>query len=481
MNPLWKHQERAVSLACTLPGYALFFEMGAGKTRTAIEILRGKYNERKRHLRTLILAPPIVVRNWRDEWLRYSKVEPARVVTLTGSGKVRTEKFKKLAWNPDGVAQGLIFITNYESLLMDDLFHEFLRWAPEALVLDESHKCKDQKAKRTKRAIKLSEKVLHKYILSGSPILNSPLDIFSQFLILDGGQTFGKNFFTFRARYFRDKNAGMPRDRYFPNWVVMPGALEEINRLIHLSGMRVEKKDCLDLPPLVQQTVKVGMTAEQARVYKEMKRDLITYLNDKACVAQLAITKALRLQQVASGYIKSVDGEEIELDGNPKQEALKELLAEITPCSKVLVWAVFKQNYAQIRAVCDALGLEYVEVHGDISPAQKDINVHRFQTEDKVRVFLGHPGSGGIGINLVAASYSIFYSRTFSLEHSLQAEARNHRGGSEIHDKITRIDLVTDGTIDELVAERLAAKVEIGEAILKDLVKEKACTENETE
>jgi SNF2 family DNA or RNA helicase len=202
-----------------------------------------------------------------------------------------------------------------------------------------------------------------------------------------------------------------------------------------------------------------------------MKDDFVTFMQDKAVTAVLAITKALRLQQIASGYVKTSEGEELALDDNPKLDALEELLEDITPGHKVIVWAVWKNNYAEIRKVCDKLGVGYVEVHGEISDSQKAKNVERFNTDPACRVFIGHPGSGGIGINLVVASYSIFYSRTFSLEHSLQAEARNYRGGSKEqgHEKVTRIDLVAENTIDELIEKALASKTEISDTLLRDL------------
>jgi SNF2 family DNA or RNA helicase len=479
----WNHQLEAIKRAKDLPHFALFFEMGAGKTGTAINILRSKYNDCRRILRTLIFCPPIVVSNWRDEWLKHSRIEPGRITLLTGSGRDRLKKFLAHGFGegPAGerIPTGQVFVTNYESLLMSELYEAFLQWAPEALVLDESHKCKSPTAKRSKliealanpfdkKAKRLKPPPL-KYILSGSPVLNSPMDLFMQFLILDGGQTFGTNFYAFRARFFRDKNAGMPKGRYFPDWQIMPGALDEMNRLIFRVGMRVEKKDCLDLPPLVRQTIKVPMSAPQAQAYAEMKKDFLTFMGGQAVVATLAITKALRLMQITSGFAMTVEGETKSFETPPKLEALRELLEEITPHSKVLVWCVWRENYAQIRAVCDALGVGCVEVHGDVTPKQKDEAVARFKTDERCRVFIGHPGSGGIGINLVNAPYSIFFSRTFSLEHSLQAEARNHRGGSEIHEKITRIDLVCEGTIDELVQEKLANKVEVSDTVLRDL------------
>jgi SNF2 family DNA or RNA helicase len=474
----WRHQLEAIDRAKNLPGFALFFEMGAGKTSTAINILRHRFNAARSVLRTLILCPPIVVKNWRSEWLAHSKLDPSRVVLLTGSGKQRLKLFRANADKPGGA----IFVTNYESLLMSDLYEAFLQWGPEALIFDESHKLKSPTAKRSKLAEKLAnprgrEKPLC-YILSGSPILNTPMDIFQQFLILDGGKTFGANYFGFRARYFRDRNAGMSRDKYFPDWRIMTleregfDALSEINQKIYTMGMRVEKKDCMDLPPLVREKILVEMTPHQRKLYEEMKQDFLTFMNDQAIVATLAITKALRLMQIASGYVKTAEGNEISLENTPKMEALRELLEELTPNHKVLVWAVWRENYAQIRQVCNDLGIKYVEVHGDITSEKKFAAVDQFNSDPETRVFIGHPGSGGIGITLVPASYSIFYSRNFSLEQDLQAEARNHRGGSEIHPCITRIDLICEGTIDELVTSKLAEKVSIGEKILKDLSRE---------
>lgn len=472
--PLWDHQRQAVAHAWGQDSYGLFFEMGAGKTATAINILRGWYVKEKRLLRTLVLGPPIVVQNWRREFGMHSKVQND-VICLEGPGKKRIEKLRANAWGSYPLKPlGKIFVTNYEALLMGDLYSDIAEWRPEVIIFDESHKLKNIKAKRTKLAIKLSDLAKRKLILTGTPILNTPMDIWAQFRVMDGGKTFDKNFYIFRAKYFRDRNAGMPKDKYFPDWVPYENALDELNRKIKPVSMVVKKEDCLDLPPLVRQTVLVDLSKEQAKLYNSMKEDFVAYVGDKACVANLAITKALRLQQIVSGFITLAggDGEDprnVQLKENPRAQALKEILEDITEHSKCLVWAVFRENYKTVRAVCEALGVKYVEVHGEVAPAARQKAVDDFNSDPSVKVFLGHPGSAGIGINLVSASYSIFYSRTFSLEQDLQAEARNHRGGSEIHTKITRIDLVAHGTIDEAITKALASKMEISEKVLRDI------------
>lgn len=492
----WEHQRRAVENTLNLPHYGFFFEVGAGKTKTCIDSLRVKYAQNKRLLKTLIVAPPIVLENWKKEIVMHSKVDPRDIVILYGTGKQRLKMLEDLG------DSNKIIITNYETLTMGgkkdkkkrhipgELFLKLSQWCPEVLVLDESHRCKDQRTARSQAAIKISDLAHYKFLLTGTPVLNTMEDLFSQFRIMDGGATFGTNYFVFRNKYFVDKNAGMSKQQYFPDWRPKKGAAEEINKLVARKSMYVSKAECLDLPPLVKKSIEVPMSKKQEKAYAEMHRQLVTYIDmemseldldkahgeqlTKAAVAEYAMTKALRLQQIVSGFVNVEEGNGERLahkfKDHPRQKALKELLADIAPGNKVLVWAVFKENYSDIREVCEKLKLDYVEVHGGVTQKNKMEAVDRLNNDPLCRVLIGHPGSGGIGINLVSASHSIFYSRSFSLEYDIQAEARNYRGGSERHEKVTRIDLVTPGTIDEQVLKALASKKNIGYQVLKEML-----------
>lgn len=493
----WEHQKKAVVETTTQDSYGFFFEVGAGKTKTAIDASRYKYMKAGRLLKTLIVAPPIVLENWKKEIIFHSNINPKDIVILYGTGKQRLAMLERIG------TTNKIIITNYETLTMGskkdpkkktrtsgELFNKLFEWGPELFILDESHRCKDQRTARATACIKIADIAPHKFILTGTPVLNSMEDLFAQFRILDGGRTFGKNYFQFRNRYFQDMNAGMPSQKYYPDWKPKRGAAEEINKLVSKRSMHVTKAECLDLPPLVKKTIEVEMGKEQEKAYNEMRQQLITYIetemsaieelkrqgepNIKAAVAEYAMTKALRLQQIVSGFVNVEEGqgkrEAYKFKINPRKDALRELLSDIAPVNKVLVWAVFKENYADIREVCEKLKLDYVEVHGDVTQKNKMLAVERLQNDPKCRVLIGHPGSGGIGITLTAASHSIFYSRSFSLEYEIQAEARNHRGGSEIHDKITRIDLVTPRTIDEQVLKALSQKKAIGIRVLTGML-----------
>ena len=119
---------------------------------------------------------------------------------------------------------------------------------------------------------------------------------------------------------------------------------------------------------------------------------------------------------------------------------------------------------------CVFNGIKICSTQGGISAKLADANVLAFQSDPNIKVFIGHPESGGEGINLIQAPYTIVFSRTHSLKHSIQLEARNHRGGSEIHEKIVRYDIVAENTIDEMVADLVLSKGEMADEIYAELL-----------
>lgn len=462
---LWKHQVEGVARALAQKDFALLFEAGTGKSATTVNILRGHYVREKRIMRTLILCPVIVVENWKREFGMHSKIDQKKIFTLTASGKKRCSDFSPAATSQDGV----IAITNFEALCMKDFYALLLKFRPEIIVCDESQRIRNYKAIRTKKAIALADLAAHKFILSGTPILNTPMDIYAQYRFLDGGESFGKNFFEFRGRYFEDKNARMPAQKYFPNWQPRAGSFDKFHSLIYQKGMRVIKSECLDLPPIVRQRIEVGMTPAQKKNYLQMETGLVAYLNDKACVANLALTKSLRLLQIVSGFFRDTDDEDvacIHYPDSPRLAALRELLEDISPNEKVIIWACFRENYVAIEALLAGMKISYCTLYGGLAQSERVASVDAFQTDPEVRVMVANQQAGGVGINLTAASTAIYFSRNYSLENDMQSEARNHRGGSEIHSKITRIDLVTKGTIEETVLDCLERKENVANQIL---------------
>lgn len=468
-RPLWNHQVNAIKAGLVLNDLGLFFEQGTGKTRTMIEILRRKYAEKGRLRKTLIFAPVIVCENWKKEFKMYSKINQGDILVLTKSGAKRRDEFIKAVG--EDLSKAKIVVTNYEATQMEDLYKLIMLWSPEVMVCDESQRLKNPDSKRAKAVMHLADLTEHNYLLTGTPILNSAMDVYMQFRVLDRGGTFGKNFFAFRNQYFVDANAGMrAKQSYFPKWEERQDTYDLLQEKIKTKAIRVLKKDCLDLPPLIRQEVHCTLSTQQAKAYREMYSDYITWIKTKdnepaTVVAQLAITKALRLQQIVTGFVNDEHGTSHRFPC-PRLEVLEELLTSIDPQAKVIIWATFKVNYEQIAEVCTKVGREYRELHGNITHADREKNLTAFRSDPNVTVMIANQGAGGVGINMVEASYSIYYSKGFKLEDDLQSEARNYRGGSEMHTKITRIDIVCPGTIDELINEALQAKQQIGDKIL---------------
>jgi len=455
----WKHQEKAIEKAVPLPEFAFLFEVGAGKTGACINTIRYKYAEARRVMRTFILCPIVVCDNWKDEFEMHSRVGK-HVHVMTGPGKKRLKLMKSLQ------GTDCIIVTNYESLSMKELYAEFVKWGIEIIVSDESQKIKSANAKRTKLAITLADRAKYRYIMTGTSITNTPMDVWAQFRFLDGGASFEKNYYVFRSKYFYDKNAGMPSSKHFPDWQPLPGMDKIFNSKIYSKAMRVKKEDCLDLPPFVRQKLYTKMNAEQTRMYKQMKAQFIAYLNDKACVATIALTKALRLQQIVSGFFVTDEGETIRYENVPRLKVLIEAVKDLAVEHKVIVWACFKENYAMISKELEKEEIDHAYLIGGMSDKARRENIEAFREDPSTRVMIANQAAGGVGINLIESSYSVYYTKNFSLEQDLQSEARNYRGGSEMHKKVTRIDLVCKGTIDEHISDSLEAKQDMSENIL---------------
>jgi len=473
---LWKHQKEAVEYCQTANHYGLFMEMGTGKTATAINIMRLWFLRRNKVVNSIVFCPPIVVMQWKDEFHNWSKLG-VYVVPLVGTGKKRLEIMKKALESN----RPSIFITNYESLLMKPLFSLMMDASIEVGIFDESHKLKNPASKRTKAAIKLSDKMNQKLILTGTPILNSPMDIYSQFRVMDGGKAFGNNFHVFQAKYFVDVNIKLRgTQKYFPNWMPRKGIAGEFHKIIDSNASRVKKEECLDLPPLIRKEVCVELSPEQKRVYKELKKDYISFVEGGVIEASMALVKLLRLQQVVSGFVtyeKTIDSEEIRVEkmedkifeNVPRLNALHDILEEITPNNKVIVWACFKKNYKQIISVCEKLGIKHVEIFGGQTNKQREKAIDSFRNDPDVKVVIANQQAGGTGLNLIEASYAVYYSRDYRLDSDLQSEARNYRGGSEMHSKVTRIDIKCPGTIDDVILETLKRKQNLSEKIVDGL------------
>lgn len=444
------------------PYYGLFWEMGTGKTFELIHVIRYKLCTDPTLNPILVVCPKAVTHNWAKEFKMFSpNPEIEKIITvLEGTKQQRIVQLR----NPDKK----IFIINYEGIgRIKDIQIQMLKMRWGAIILDEAQRIKNHKAAQTKAILKIAANAKYRYIATGTPILNTMMDIFTLYLFLDGGKMFGQNFYQFQNRYFIDKHAswkGSPK--YFPNWQPRKDKEQEVQKLIYSCADRKLKEHCLDLPPKVYEKYYVEMDKEQTRMYAELQKELITFFKNETIVASTALTKILRLNQITSGFI-SVEGAEgdkaIRNISDSKIKALEELVSDIVP-SKVIIWAFFRND---IKRIGEALAkYNSVTIYGGTSDDQRKHAIESFQGDDKCKVFIGQQRACGLGITLTRASYAIYYSQGYSLEDRLQSEDRCHRAGSEEHNKITYIDLVCKDTVDEVILEALRNKEDFATNIL---------------
>ncbi len=471
MINLWNHQQAAVTKFLADGCLFIQHQVGTGKTRTTIEAIRQLCNRHSEVLRGIILCPLIVCENWNREFRRWSKPALAdQVAVLTGSEKKRIETFVP--------SNAKIFIMNHEGILMKSLWKEILACAWDFLVVDESHRFKNPTSKRTKGLLPLAAKTPHKILLTGTPVLQNVIDLQPQLRMIDENLV-PQNWYEFRARFCQDLNAGMPKNIHFPNWQPRKERIPELTAIINKVSHKADKKEVLkDLPPLVRQTVFVELDGHTKKIYREMERDFITSCGPAVMHADLVLTKLIRLQQITAGIFKGDDGKEKSLP-TPKLTALKELLEDIAYQHKTIIWTNFVHSYRDIASLCALLELPHVFIRGEQKPEERQQAVDAFQEDPNVRVCIANQSAGGIGINLQAASCMIYYSKSFALEHDLQSEARCFRGGSEIHEKILRIDILAKDTIDEDIHATLSDKLTLANLITR--IKDKKDGTNRTE
>ena len=432
-------------------------DMGVGKTSTSILCYDNKTKAEGHHLRTLVLSPKSTLENWKREFQKFLSIGD-RVLVLSGSTDKRIEQIKSTKCN--------IVVTNHESMSLPRLVTLFSKMPIDMLIVDEVHRFKNPNGVRAKNLIKLSDNIKYKLVLTGTLVLNGYEDLYNPLRILNKDYV-GENFFAWRKRHFYNMNADKPWLN-FPRYAAKPDAIKYFELLIKTAGVRVEKKDVLDLPPLVRTTHYVDLNERTFRHYKEMEKGFVTLFQgeDKmdAVQADLVVTKMLRLNQIANGILKGEDGE-ILVDTD-KEEALLELLDDLCPAHKVVVWANFNKAIEAVERVCRGLNLYTCKVVGGQKAKERQEQIDLFNNEAKYSVMIANQAAGGVGIGLQAASYMVYYSKDYNLEKDLQSEARAYRGGSERHESITRIDLVTRGTVEEDITEALAKKMTLQQMVM---------------
>jgi SNF2 family DNA or RNA helicase len=328
------------------------------------------------------------------------------------------------------------------------------------VVADESTKLKGHKTLQSKNAFQIAQTIPHRLIMTGSPIMNNPLDLYGQFRFLNP-YIFGQSFYKFRSQY---AIMGGYMNYQVRKWINMDRLKATMNQHCCIYF----KKDCLDLPDKLYEVVRVDMTEEQTKLYNELKQSFIAEFKGHTIQAAVILTRMVRFSQITAGFTKSIEEEEVLFEKNPKLEWFEEFLSELSEDKKIIVFCRFIKEISQLQALCDRLSIRYAAIWGATQNRQDQINMFNLQKD--CRIFIGQIQTAGLGINLTAASYVIYLTNSYSYGDRIQSEDRAHRIGQDKN--VTYIDIICRNSIDELVYKALQNKKSIADWILDKQVEE---------
>jgi SNF2 family DNA or RNA helicase len=461
----YAHQLEALEQSYDRKEYALFMEMGCGKSKVIVDTFVHQYAKGEIY-NVLIVAPKGVYGTWVKNEVPIHTPEHVTYDLVQWSSN-HTQKLKKEFDKLFTLDFRLkILVMNIEALSTKkgkEFAARFVMSNKTMFIVDESTTIKNPEAKRTKTCMQLGKYAHYRRILTGSPVTKSPLDLYSQCLFLDPALLGFSSFYSFRARY-ADLIEKTGQGRTF-KLVVGYKNLEELNESLGKFSHRVLKKDCLDLPEKVYQRRTIQMTNEQKKAYKELQRFAYTKLaNTKSVTINHIMTQITRLHQISCGFIRTDDGYITELPSQRLSE-LSSILEEID--GKAIIWANYRHDIEKIKTM---LSEQYGEnsvgtYYGDVSNFDREEVIKKFQDPNNpLRFFVGNTQTGGFGITLTQAKTVIYYSNNYDLEKRLQSEDRAHRIGQT--NKVTYIDIVCERTVDEKIVKALRKKQSIASTIL---------------
>jgi SNF2 family DNA or RNA helicase len=465
----YEHQLTALGASHKKENFALFMEMGTGKSKVLIDNIAMLYDRGKINA-ALIVAPKGVYHNWERQELPIHMPEHVLYQTITWSPvetkKQQTELKKLFIHNEDLV----IFLMNIEAFSTKKgmkIAEKFLLSHSALMAIDESTTIKSPTASRTKNVLKLRVLAKYRRILTGAPVTKSPLDLYTQCFFLDPDFLDFSSYYAFKNRYaiMVDRNVGTHSFKHVMGY----RRLDELNEKLNNFSYRVLKEDCLDLPEKVYMKRIITLTDEQKKMYSEMKKFALAELEGKKTTATSALAQLVRLHQIICGHLTTDDGEVRTLKNNRIKELL-DILEETD--GKVIIWAVYRHDIKEITNVLSGrYGKNSVEsFFGDTLDRDRQDIIDRFQDrESDLRFFVGNPKTGGYGLTLTASHTVIYYSNSYDLEIRLQSEDRAHRISQD--KKVTYIDLITEGTVDELIVKNLRSKINLATKILGEDLK----------
>lgn len=509
--------------------FLLADEMGAGKSKQAIDLAQVLHVYDHKIRRVIVVTDASI----RPVWFDPEFGELAKHLWKGLPSRVIEYHAKMNVWNwettaPPREPQMEWLVTNYDYIidaeydskkrLIGGRLKELVDWAgPDTLlILDESSAVKNHKAVRTKACEAIRKRCGYVLLLNGTPIANSPLDMFSQGNIMNPGILDCRGVTQFRARYaimggYMAEIQRGGRTFKIATQVLRWTNIEDLQRRFAPFILRRLKKDCMDLP---EQLPPVTLTATMSKTdwatYKSMRDDMVAWIGSGVASTQQVIAKVMRLAQITSGFLGGIEEFQDIIDARGSEESHPDWIPTLPlefelkapakvqeigtakldlflswlddrlieePTMKLIVWCRFRPELERlVRVLREKYGkglllpsgvkydLRVEAMHGGQKPEERERALRLLDprtTTEGPGIVAATVGTGGKGHTFTAAHTVVNMSYDYSLEKYLQARDRVHRFG-QTH-PVSNFDIACVGpagqkTIDHLIIRARTSK-----------------------
>lgn len=422
---LYNYQKLGVEFFINSNGRAVLADSpGVGKSAQALG-----YVVHENLKRTLIICPASVKFSWENEIKKWTKLKSFIVESKT--------KFSEIPHDIN------IIIVNYDALKKN--FNELMKYKFDICICDESQFLKNPSAIRSKAAKAIAKNIPKVLLLTGTPILSRPIELFNLLSIID--PLVWNNWYSYAVKYCEGKQG----NRGFE----AKGAsnLEELKQKIGKYFLRRTKEEVLpELPPKIRTEVPMELSGEFYKQYKTAASDLAKYLRDYKEKKNIISSKDIQAEElVRINYLRQISS-------LAKIEVAKELIQNIIEDGeKILVFSCFNAPLLELQKY---FGDQSVMIIGSTDVNERGEIVKKFQEDPKIKIFFGGVNSAGTGITLTAASNVLFIDYDWVPAAMEQALNRAHRPGA-VYESLNIYQITSKSTIDEFMKKLLLDKQEI--------------------
>jgi SNF2 family DNA or RNA helicase len=453
---LREYQKRGVSWILFLEKLGLngclADDMGLGKT---VQVMARLVIERESQvssetlLPTLLIAPTSVLGNWQKEIEKFAP--HLKVIVHHGGSRIQDDKdFITASLNHD------IVITSFTLARKDAKLLSQINW--QRIVLDEAQNIKNPKAAQTKAILKLSAK--HRLALTGTPVENRLLDLWSIFNFLNPG-------YLGKETQFR-KSFEIPIQK--ENNQIQSTVLKKRVQPFILRRVKTDKQIIKDLPDKLEHKQYCNLTKEQASLYEATVKDVIEQLEEAEGIQRkgLILSTLMKLKQICNHPRQFLqDSSEFTPERSHKLERLGEMSEEvISEGDSLLIFTQFTEiGEALQQYFKQSLRYNTYYLHGGTARQKRERMIAEFQDpETEPSVFILSLKAGGVGITLTKANHVFHFDRWWNPAVEDQATDRAFRIGQKKNVFVHKF--VALGTLEERIDQMIEDKKKIANAIV---------------